>query len=172
MAIVDGANWLRDQLQGSAPNLKLDGLGLDYWHFKENIHRCARGVFGSKSPEGKAWAAELAECFRDEGFEPAWEKLMAWRGTVRSPAKRKTADRLINYISVRREMISYPEFRKWGWQIGSGPAESRCKTTTYCLKAPGCRWDIRNAEAIAALTTLFDSGQWNIYWQLRTQLAI
>jgi hypothetical protein len=60
--------------------------------------------------------------------------------------QKKAADRLINYISDRREMISYPEFRDWGWQIGSGPTEARCKTTTDRLKAPGCRWDIRNAE--------------------------
>ena len=172
VANVDGASWIRKQLEASASSLKLSGLGLDYWHFAENIHRCRRSVFGSESPEGQTWATELSECFRDDGFEPGWENLLAWRGTLKSPTKRKAADRLINYISDRREMISYPEFRKWGWQIGSGPTEARCKTTTYRLKAPGCRWDIRNAEAIAALTTLWDSGQWDNYWKLRTQQAL
>lgn len=169
---VDGATWIRKQLDASAANLKLDGLGLDYWHFAENIQRCRREVFGPDSADGKTWAHALEECFKNEGFEPGWQKLLAWRATLTSPKKRKAADRLINYISERREMISYPEFRKLGWQIGSGPTEARCKTTTYRLKAPGCRWDIRNAEAVAALTTLLDSGQWDKYWQLHTQLHV
>lgn len=172
VANVDGASWIPTQLEVGISGLILDGLGLDYWHFAENIHRCRRSVFGRESAEGKTWAEELGECFRDQGFEPGWEKLLAWRATLKSPGKRKAADRLINYTLERRAMISYPEFRKWGWQIGSGPTEARCKTTTYRLKAPGCRWDVRNAEAVAALTTLWDSGQWNNYWNLHTQLAI
>lgn len=172
VANVDGASWIPTQLEAGVSGLKLDGLGLDFWHFAENIHRCRRSVFGPESAEGKTWAEELGKCFQEQGFEPGWERLLAWRGTLKSPAKRKAADRLINYTSERREMISYPEFRKWGWQIGSGPTESRCKTTTYRLKAPGCRWDIRNAEAVAALTTLWDSGQWEKYWQLHTQLTL
>lgn len=168
---VDGASWIRTQLEASASSLKLDGMGLDYWHFAENIHRCRRAVFGPESAAGKTWAETLAECFKVKGFETGWELLMAWRMTFKRGKKRQAADRLINYTSARREMISYPEFRQQGWQIGSGPTEARCKTTTYRLKAPGCRWDVRNAEAVAALTTLFDSGQWNKYWQLRTTLA-
>jgi hypothetical protein len=169
---VDGATWIRTQLEASTSSLKLDGFGLDFYHFAENVHRCRNSVFGPESKEGKTWADNLSVRFRDQGFEPGWEQLLAWRATLKSPQKRKAADRLINYISERREMINYPEFRKWGWQIGTGPTEARCKTTTYRLKAPGCRWDHRNAEAIAALTTLKDSGQWDKYWQLRTTLRI
>lgn len=171
VANVDGASWIPTQLEASVSGLTLDGLGLDFWHFAENIHRCRRSVFGPESAEGQNWAEELGQCFQQDGFEKGWEKLLSWRGTLKSPRKRKAADRLISYISERREMISYPEFRKRGWQIGSGPTEARCKTTTYRLKAPGCRWDVRNAEAVAAITTLWDSGQWNNYWQLHTQLA-
>jgi hypothetical protein len=62
-------------------------------------------------------------------------------------------------------MIHSPEFLAKGWQIGSGPTESRCKTSTQRLKGRGRRWDGRNAEAVAALTTLEDSQQWHLYWQ-------
>ena len=63
-------------------------------------------------------------------------------------------------------MISYPEFREQGWQIGSGPTESRCKTTTSRLKGRGRRWNPLNAEATAAHTTLQESKQWNSFWKL------
>ena len=78
------------------------------------------------------------------------------------------ADRLVNYVSERREMIKYPEFRARGWQIGSGPTEAMCKTLTARLKGSGMRWDADNAEALMALEALTQSGQWEVYWQ--TQL--
>jgi len=78
------------------------------------------------------------------------------------------ADRLLNYVSDRREMIRYPEFRARQWQIGSGPTESQCRLTVERLKHPGQRWDRRNAEAITALGSLERSGQWQTYWQTPT----
>ncbi len=35
-------------------------------------------------------------------FEAAWESLTKWRATLRSPAKKKHADRLLNDVSDRR----------------------------------------------------------------------
>jgi len=163
---VDGAKWIPEQLQEQPQHLRLSGLGLDHYHFLENLHKCRRRVFGEQSAAGTTWVEDLIEKFTHQGFEIAWQVLVAWRVTLRSPRKKKAADGLINYISQRREMISYPEFRQRGWQIGSGPTEARCKTTTYRLKGSGCRWDFKNAESIASLTTLKDSGQWANYWQL------
>ena len=164
VANVDGASWIRHRLEERPDQLPLDGLGLDFYHLSENVHRCRRRVFGENSADGKAWADGLLHTFKHEGYEAVWESLIAWRATVRSPRKRKAADRLMNYVSERREMIQYPEFQSKGWQIGSGPTESRCKTSTSRLKGRGRRWDARNAEHVAALTTLQDSHQWNLYW--------
>ena len=58
IANVDGAPWIREQLQYHLA--ELDGLGLDFYHLSENVHRAKRVVFGEKSPEGKAWADDLA----------------------------------------------------------------------------------------------------------------
>ena len=87
---------------------------------------------------------------------------------VGAGARKAAADRLVNYVSERREMIRYPEFRSKGWQIGSGPTEATCKTLTARLKGSGMRWDGNNAEAIVALEALTQSGQWDWYW--RSQL--
>jgi hypothetical protein len=64
------------------------------------------------------------------------------------PSCRAAADRLLDYVRERREMIKYPEFSAKGWQIGSGPTEATCKTLTARLKGSGTRWDAENAEAI------------------------
>lgn len=104
----------------------------------------------------------------DLSYGVAWERLLHWRVTLSnsSAAKKSSADWLLNYVQERAEMIGYPTFRQRGWQIGSGPTESRCKTTTSRLKGRSRRWDPENAEAVAAHTTLRDSHQWHTYWMI------
>jgi hypothetical protein len=164
IANVDGASWIKTQLTERPDQLPLDGLGLDFYHLSENIHRCRRHVFGDEDADGKDWAAALLHTFKHEGYGAAWDRLTSWRTTLRSTARKQAADRLLNYISERRDMIDYPHFQTRGWQIGSGPTESRCKTSTARLKGRGRRWDPAAAEAVAALTTLHDSHQWHHYW--------
>lgn len=166
IANVDGASWIPRQLNERPDQLPLDGLGLDFYHLSENIHRCRREVFGKDDEAGNRWAGALLHTLKHDGYEQAWDQLTLWRSSLRSPKKKQAADRLLNYVSDRREMIDYPAFRERGWQIGSGPTESRCKTSTSRLKGRGRRWDIVNAEAVAALTTLEDSDQWNLYWRI------
>ena len=163
VANVDGAPWIREQLQFHLA--ELDGLGLDFYHLSENVHRARRVVFGEQSIEGKAWVDEVLHQFKHEGYDAVWEQLVQWRVQLgRSSQKRKAADRLLNYVSERREMIRYPEFRNKGWQIGSGPTEAQCKLTVGRLKGRSRRWDRPNAAAIAALDSLERSGQWHKYW--------
>lgn len=163
VANVDGAPWIREQLQYHLA--ELDGLGLDFYHLGENVHRARRAVFGEEAVEGKAWADTVMHQFKHEGYDVAWERLVQWRAKLgRSPSKRKAADRLLNYVAERRGMIRYPEFRDKGWQIGSGPTESQCKLTVGRLKGRSRRWDRPNAAAVAALDSLERSGQWHLYW--------
>jgi hypothetical protein len=158
---VDGSPWIRNQVQHQS--LPLDALGLDFYHLSENVHKARREVYGEDNEAGKAWAAELLHVFKHDGYEPAWRRLLEWRVGLRHG--RPAADRLVNYVSERRDMIRYPEFQAKGWQIGSGPTEATCKTLTARLKGSGMRWDADNAEAIMALEALSQSGQWDQYWK-------
>ena len=131
VAVVDGATWIREQMQLHLA--ELDGLGLDFYHLSENVHRARRMVFGEDAAEGVAWADELMHVFKHEGYGPAWERLVQWRANLARSRKRKAADRLLKYVATRQEMIRYPAFRTRGWQIGSGPTESQCKLCTKRL---------------------------------------
>jgi hypothetical protein len=159
---VDGAPWIRTQVERQ--NLPLDALGLDFYHLAENVHKARRSVYGETDEAGTRWAGEILHVFKHEGYAAAWDQLATWRGQWRG-SKRGAADGLLNYVSERREMIQYPEFAAKGWQIGSGPTESCCKTLTQRLKGSGMRWDADNAEAIMALEALRESGLWKPYWQ-------
>ena len=88
IANVDGAPWIREQLEYHLA--ELDGLGLDFYHLGENVHRAKRVVFGETSPEGKAWADDLMHVFKHEGYAVAWERLVQWRANLgRSPKNAK-----------------------------------------------------------------------------------
>jgi len=170
VGLVDGAAWIREQMELHLA--ELDGLGLDFFHLSENVHRARRKVFGDASPEGSVWAEELMHLFKHEGYARAWEKIIQWRATVRGKVKREAADRLLKFVSTRKEMIRYPSFREHGWQIGSGPTESQCKLCTKRLKGYGRRWDRPNATAVAALDTLDRNGQWQKVWPKACPLAV
>jgi hypothetical protein len=170
VGLVDGAVWIREQMELHLA--ELDGLGLDFFHLSENVHRARRKVFGEESPEGSAWAGELMHVFKHEGYATAWQKLIQWRAALRGKVKREAADRLLNFVSTRKEMIRYPSFREHGWQIGSGPTESQCKLCTKRLKGYGRRWDRPNATAVAALDTLDRNGQWRQFWPNACPVAV
>jgi len=123
VAVVDGATWIREQMQLHLT--ELDGLGLDFYHLSENVHRARRAVFGDDAPDGRTWADELMlHLFKHEGYVAAWEQLVQWRAKLARTRNRKAADWLLKYVATRQEMIRYPAFRAKGWQIGSGPTES------------------------------------------------
>jgi hypothetical protein len=161
VANVDGAPWIRNQIEFHG---LVDAIGLDFYHLRENVQKSRRIVFGEDSSEGKTWSDNLMHTFRHVGYDAAWDQLVGWRSSLRSPAKRKEANRLVQYVAERQPMIRYPEFRRRGWQIGSGPTESECKTTTHRVKGRGRRWDGNNAEAMMALACLDDSRMWQTYW--------
>ena len=115
---------------------------------------------------------DIAEATMSEGVRE-----MACRLNQGSTSFEKTAENLAwaahlsiskeslrHYVTERQPMIRYPEFRSRGWQIGSGPTESECKTTTHRVKGRGRRWDSDNAEGMMALACLDDSRMWQTYW--------
>jgi hypothetical protein len=162
VGLIDGAPTLRKQFE----SLRLTGLGLDFYHFGQHVHEGRRQTFGEQNPQGDAWAADLLHTAKHEEYESLWDKLCAWRSGQRSKAKRDAAADLMQYVSDRRAMISYAQFRERGWHIGSGPIESMCKVTTQRVKGSGMRWDRDNAEAMMALEALRQSNQWDRYWAI------
>ena len=127
VGLVDGATWIREQMQ--LHFAELDALGLDFYHLSENVHRARRKVFGEESPEGKTWADELMHAFKHDGYSAAWERILSWRTTLRGKAKREPADRLLNFVSARRNRsASYaPNDSKATAAAGTGPTLPRLR---------------------------------------------
>lgn len=168
VAIIDGAPWIRNQIELHGV---VKDIGLDFYHLRDYAQKTRRVVFGAPTEpkdeapsEGKQWLDQLMHTFRHEGYDAGWDRLTAWRSTLCKSAHREAANSLLNYVAERRPLIRYPEFRRRGWQIGSGPTEAECKTTTHRIKGRGRRWDADHAEAMMALACLEDSRLWREYW--------
>jgi hypothetical protein len=168
VALIDGAPWIRNQIELHGV---VRDIGLDFYHLRDYAQKTRRVVFGTPADpkdetpsEGKQWLDQLMHSFRHDGYNAGWEQLTTWRGTLRKSAHREAANSLLNYVAERRPLIRYPEFRNRGWQIGSGPTEAECKTTTHRIKGRGRRWDADHAESLMALACLNDSGLWHHYW--------
>jgi hypothetical protein len=160
IANIDGAPWIRNEIEFHG---LVDVIGLDYYHLRDYVQRTRLAVYGEQAAEGHAWREEVMSLFYERGFSEAQTRLLNWRKPLRG-GKRTAADRLLQYIEERQTMIAYPQFRERGWQIGSGPTEAQCKSTTQRLKGRGRRWDKTNAEALMALDCLDNSNAWQQYW--------
>ena len=160
VALIDGAPWIRNQLE--LHGLTKD-IGLDFWHLQDYAQKTRRKVFGEESADGQQWLSELMHGFKHDGYDAAYDRVTELRQPLRGK-KRSAVNQLLQYMAERRDMIRYPEFIARGWQIGSGPTEAECKTTTHRIKGRGRRWDATNAEAMMALAALHDSRLWNQHW--------
>lgn len=159
---VDGGPWIIRQID---IHLEMTATGLDFYHLGDNLQKSRRITFGEENSAGKEWVSQMLRTAKHEGYQPLWEELMEWRKKTRG-GKRQEADRMIHYVSDRREMIRYPEFLAKGWQIGSGPTESQCGLVPARIKGAGSRWDSDNAESVMALEAMKQSNQWSAYWRL------
>ncbi len=169
VAIADGADWIRKQLESKLP--MLDCQILDFYHLSEHIWSAANTCFSQGSQKAKEFASELLHIAKHDGPTVLLTRLMDERKKYRSKVKRKSLKELIKYIACRFQMCDYPKFIEKGWQIGSGPTESMCKVLTYRLKGAGMRWDRIGADAIMALIALQQSNTWKSYWEVRKQAA-
>jgi hypothetical protein len=160
LGMIDGAVCLRHHLD----LLPLDQILLDFFPVSEHVGEAAAKTLGAQSEAAGQWLAKVLHMLRHEGYDPFFEQLLDWRGSLRG-AKRTVANELINCVSSRRDMIIYEQCQQRGWDVGSGPMESMCGVTTDRIKGRGRRWDLENAEAMMALEALYPStGLWNRYW--------
>ena len=166
-SVTDGAEWIRRQVRTRLP--MLDEMILDFYHFAEHVGQAAATCWGPGSSQAQTWTGKVLHRAKHEGALPVLQEIAAARATVRAPAKRKGLSDLEQYVAKRVEMMDYPRFVEAGFDIGSGPTEAKCKTVPRRLKGSGMRWDLPNAEAMAALACVDQSSQMKTYWDQERQ---
>jgi hypothetical protein len=165
IAISDAGNGLEEALRRHFWDDML--CILDWYHASEHLHDYAKQLHARDAAAALAWAKQSKGILYEKGGTALLEHL---RGQVVPPdaAVAEELRKLIGYFEGNEHRTDYPEYRKHGWDIGSGPTEAACKVVGERLKGSGMRWVEKGAAEVAPLRALYLSGPaaWDAYWAL------
>jgi hypothetical protein len=170
IALSDGGAGLEDFFRKNFP---LAVVILDFWHAKEHLVELGKALFGEGSDvllgiNGQTWLAERCHQLKQEGGAAVVQTLEALDLTARSAAVRETRRCETNYFRNHQHKMDYPRYLAAGWQIGSGPVESACKTVVNArLCGSGMRWGSPGSDALCHLRALYlsEPTQWESFWR-------
>jgi hypothetical protein len=164
IALSDGGAGLEDFL---AKNFaRVSAVILDFYHVTEYLGKLAKALYPSQDEEAENWRKAWCTRLKAEGGGPV---LAALRDLpVSGRAAQAVRAEVVKYFANQVQRMDYPTYVAKGWQIGSGPVESACKTVVgQRLKGGGMRWGADGADAVCHLRALFRSerGQWEAFWK-------
>ena len=140
---------------------------LDWYHAAQHLHAYASCLYPADAGAAAAWAKKA----KDILYQRGGTALLVHLRRQPAPADAGVADelrRLTGYFADNEHRTDYPEYRRHGWDIGSGPTEAACKVVGARLKGSGMRWVEAGAAQVAPLRALYLSGAdvWDAFWAL------
>ncbi len=165
IALSDGGAGLEEFFRKNFP--RAAGI-LDFWHAKEHLVELAQAVFGEDDAR-QCWLEEQCHRLKHEGGAAVLAQLQALDVSSRSVTVQETQRCVTNYFRNHVQRMDYPRYIAHGWQIGSGPVESACKTVVgNRLKGGGMRWGSPGSDAVCHLRALYlsEPRQWESFWHL------
>jgi len=163
IALSDGGAGLEDFLRVNFG--RVDEVILDFWHAAEYLGDLAKALHPGEQEAAEQWRQHWCHRLKHEGGAVVLAALRSL--PVRRPAARCCRDEVVRYFAGQVHRMDYPRYVAKGWQIGSGPVESACKTVVGLrMKGGGMRWGEDGADAVAHLRALFrgEKGQWEGFW--------
>jgi hypothetical protein len=165
VALSDGGSGVEDFLRTNFP--RVAAVILDFYHVAEYLGQLAKALHPGREDEAEAWRQAWCHRLKAEGGAPVLEALRALDLRGQSRPARDAHAAVVTYFTNQAHRMDYPSYVARGWQIGSGPVESACKTVVgQRLKGGGMRWGAGGADAVCHLRALFRSsdGQWEAFW--------
>lgn len=173
LVMGDGGNWI-DPL--SMRERLHDQRIVDYYHAAEHLHEAARAAVGNDSPEAFALADELEDHLWDGGLDRVIALLKSHADRLGPPREsdgpdhpRRVLANNVGYFQTHQHHMDYPRYRRNGWPIGSGVAESAVKVFNKRVKGTEQFWSLPGVESILSLRALrlSQDGRWERYWNTR-----
>jgi hypothetical protein len=165
IALSDGGGGLEDFLRANFG--RVDAVILDFWHAAEYLGPLAKAAHPGDDAAAEAWRKTWRDRLKAEGGAAVIAALRAWGATQRRGAVRQALGEVLSYYENQQHRMDYPEYARRGWQIGSGPVESACKTVIgQRMKGGGMRWGPDGSDGVAHLRAVFrsDPAQWAAFW--------
>jgi hypothetical protein len=164
VAISDGGNGLESFFHTYFPKAECI---LDFWHAKEYLVELAKAIYPNDEPRRRSWTDNACHRLKHEGGPT----VRAWLETLdlnsASAETREIHRQTTQYFRNHEHRMDYPRYVRHGWQIGSGPVESACKTVVgNRLKGGGMRWGQAGADAVCRLRGLYlsEPHAWDSFW--------
>lgn len=165
IALSDGGSGLENFIRKNFP---LAECILDFWHAADHLTELGLALDphdeGRRQERVRGWCRQL----KHQGGEAMLSTLEQLElGDVSAAARAAHAD-CVRYFENHRHRMDYPRYLANGWQIGSGPVESACKTVVANrLKGSGMRWGEDGSDAVCHLRALYlsEPGQWEAFWK-------
>jgi len=167
IALSDGGNGLEEFLQRNFNRADLVVI-LDFWHAASYLEELARAWHPQDAAQGTALAQAWCHTLKHAGGTALLAQLRALELPRGRPPVREAHARAVGYLEKNEHRTDYPRYRANGWEIGSGPVESACKTVVgQRLKLAGMRWREPGTDAVCHLRALYkgERGQWDAFWQ-------
>lgn len=166
--IADGATWIWEQARRRlSPQAS---WCVDVYHVSEDLHRCAKELFG-EGGEARAWAeTELRELIRVGGpkyLDRLDKTIESKSASASDPTHIKALNGLRTYLAGNVDRMWYAQRLSEGKPIGSGAIEGACKKVGSRLKLNSARWRPRRAERFGALLCMDYADQSQSYWSAR-----
>lgn len=164
IAISDGGVGLEDFFRTYFPKAECI---LDFWHAKEYLVELGKAIYPSDEATRQSWTNEVCHQLKHEGGPAVRARLEALDVSLASAETRETHRCTVQYYRNHEHRMDYPRYVRNGWQIGSGPVESACKTVVgNRLKGGGMRWGKAGADAVCHLRGLYlsEPACWESFW--------
>jgi Uncharacterised protein family (UPF0236) len=140
---------------------------LDFYHPASYLEALARAWWPNDEEKRVEQARQWCHALKHEGGA-AMVKVLEGLALPKGKAVREAHQAALSYFRNNVHRMNYPHYRAQGWQIGSGPIESACKTVVgQRLKQAGMRWREYGTDNVCHLRALFKSekDQWDAFWE-------
>jgi hypothetical protein len=165
IALSDGGSGLEEFFRKNFP---LAERILDFWHAAEHLTELGLALWPDeetlRQQRVAAWCHEL----KHQGGARVLATLHQLELSETRAAARAEHANCVRYFQNHQHRMDYPRYLANGWQIGSGPVESACKTVVANrLKGSGMRWGKDGSNAVCHLRALYlsEPGQWEAFWK-------
>lgn len=167
IGLSDGGNGLEEFLRKNFNRVNLVII-LDFWHAASYLEALARAMYPDDEENRVAQAKAWCHTMKHEGGKAILKVLKELQLPKNRKAARQAHKDAVEYIENNVHRMDYPYYLSQGWQIGSGPIESACKTVVgQRLKLAGMRWREYGTDNVCHLRALFksDKDQWDAFWE-------
>lgn len=164
IALSDGGAGLEDVFRKFFPNAVCI---LDFWHAQEHLVELAQALHPNDDEQRTSWLNQWCHRLKHEGGPAVLARLQELDVSGLSDQLRECHRKQVVYFRNHCHRMDYPSYVAKGWQIGSGPVESACKTVVgNRLKGGGMRWGEAGANALCHLRAVYlgDPACWNALW--------